>query len=408
MRKVLLLALVMSLLVVALGATKISYMTFSAVPNHEETLKEIAKAFEAQNPGIRVDLIFVPWSDYFLKLSTMFAGGTPPDAFEINYENFVEYAADGLLMPLDGLNESYRFKAAEVFSEKAYNAFSYQGKQYGFPESFSTVVLFYNKELFDEKGVEYPSPDWSWIDEFNAAVKLTDKEKGIWGVYQPIQFWEYYKVIAQNGGAIFNSENEVTVNNIAGVNALKWLIDKPKYGIMPSEEEAAGLSSEDLFVMGKLAMVHTGIWLFNKFREEAPFEWDIEVEPGMSTKATHYFANAVVASAGTPHKEAVWKWLKFLTTDEYSVKIRIEKGWELPAVKDPDLISEFLKSDVAPRNKKAIFDSLEWAIVPPVVKGWSALADVVNKEIDAAKFGMKSPEEALNDLAVLLKSKISE
>ncbi|WP_082853921.1 extracellular solute-binding protein [Kosmotoga sp. DU53] len=79
MRKVLLLALVMSLLVVALGAIKISYMTFSAVPNHEETLREIAKAFEAQNQGIRVNLIFVPWSDYFLKLSTMFAGGTPPD-----------------------------------------------------------------------------------------------------------------------------------------------------------------------------------------------------------------------------------------------------------------------------------------------------------------------------------------
>ena len=407
MKRAVFFAIITLLTVVVFGVTTINYMTFSAVPNHEDTLREIVKAFEAQNPGIRVNLVFVPWNDYFLKLSTMFAGGTPPDAFEINYENFVEYAADGLLMPLDELNKTNHFEATEVFTEKAYNAFSYQGKQYGFPESFSTVVLFYNKELFDEKGVEYPSANWSWIDEFNAALKLTDKENGIWGVYQPIQFWEYYKVIAQNGGAIL-SGNEVTVNNIAGINALKWLIDKPKYGIMPSEEEAGGLSSEDLFVMGKVAMVHTGIWMFSKFRDEAAFEWDIEVEPGMSTKATHYFANAVVASVNTPHKEAVWKWLKFLTTDESSVRIRIERGWELPAVNNYQLIDEFLKSSAAPKNKKAIFDSLKWAIVPPVVEGWSALADIVNKEIDAAKYGIKSPEKALNDLAEELSKRISK
>lgn len=407
MKKAVFLVIITLLTVFVFGVTTINYMTFSAVPNQEDTLREIVKAFEAENPEIRINLIFVPWNDYFLKLSTMFSGGTPPDAFEINYENFVEYAADGLLMPLDELNYTNHFEPNEVFTEKSFNAFSYQGKQYGFPESFSTVVLFYNKEIFDKKGVEYPSANWSWIDEFNAALKLTDKENGIWGVFQPIQFWEFYKVIAQNGGSILNGK-EVTVNNIAGVNALKWLIDKPKYGIMPTDVEAAGLSPEDLFVMGKLAMLHTGIWMFSKFRDEAEFEWDIEVEPGMSTKATHYFANAVVASVNTPHKEAVWKWLKFLTTNEKSVRIRIERGWELPAVKNKQLIDEFLRSSNLPRNKKAIFDSLEWAIVPPIVEGWSALADTVNREIDAAKYGIKSPEKALNDLAIELKKRITE
>jgi len=391
---------VLVLSLVVQGVTVINYMTFSAVPDHEDTLKEIVKAFESQNPGIHVNLIFTPWNDYFLKLSTMYAGGNPPDAFEINYENFLEYASDGLLAPLDSFMKEGEFEG--VFSKKAYKAFSFQGKQYGLPESFSTVVLFYNKELFDKYGVAYPSPNWSWIDEFAAAVKLTDKKAGIWGIYQPVQFWEFYKVLAQNGGAMFDTQGRVIVNNVAGINALKWLVDKTKYGIMPSEEELSGLSPEDLFVMGKIAMLHTGIWMFDKFRNEANFEWDIEVEPGMHTKATHYFANAIVISANSKHKEAAWKWVKFLTTDEYSIRKRIEEGWELPAVINNELIEEFLKVDTLPNNKRAIFDSLNWAITPPVIKGWSALADTVNREIDAVKFGIKTPEEALNDLAAEL------
>ncbi len=380
------------------AAVTIDYMTFSAVPSHEETLQEIVNAFEKENPDIRINVIPVAWEDYFLKLSTMYAGNTQPDTFEINYENFVEYAADGLLSPIDDINKKMNFSSEKIFYDKAYRGFSSDGKQYGFPASFSTVVLFYNKDLFDAAGVEYPKSDWSWIDEFEAAKLLTDEDQMIWGTYQPIQFWEYYKVLAQNSGSMIK-DGKATINSTAGVNALKWLVDKIKYNIMPSTEEEAGLNSEDLFVNGQLAMVHTGIWFFSQFREECDFDWDIQVEPGMASKGAHYFANAVVMSNRTNNRDAAWKWMKFLTTSELAAKLRFEKGWELPAISDEALLKPYLNDNSLPLNKKAIFESLEGAAVPPVIRGWGAFTDVVNKELDSVKLGLKSAQAALDVVA---------
>ena len=72
-------------------------MNFSANGGHEKDLDAIAAAFEKANPKIKVQIETVPYADYFTKLQTAVAGGTASDAFELNYENFVTYAANGSL-----------------------------------------------------------------------------------------------------------------------------------------------------------------------------------------------------------------------------------------------------------------------------------------------------------------------
>ncbi|HPO26312.1 MAG TPA: sugar ABC transporter substrate-binding protein [Petrotogaceae bacterium] len=407
MKKLLLAVLSVCLFVVAFGAVEITYMNYSALPSHEETLKLIVKEFEKKNPGIKIKLVNVPWDDYFLKLSTSFAGNDAPDTFEINYENFVEYASDGLLLPLDSLNKQFNFNANEIFAEKAYKAFSHNAVQYGFPEKFSTVVLFYNKKLFDEKKLAYPTNNWTWKEEMEAAKKLTDSKKGIWGVYQPVQFWEFYKVLTQAGGS-FITANKASLNSKAGIDAVNWLVDKQKLGVMPTDAQAGGLKSEDLFVAGKVAMVHTGIWMFKMFRDEASFDWDIVVEPGMESKGTHYFVDGVVASKNTKHKEEAWKWIKFLTTSEYNAKLRYEKGWELPAISNEKYLEPFLTENSKPANKKAIFESLSYSSLPPVIKGWSALSDIVNKELSDVALGNKTAQDALKAIDIEINKKLGK
>ena len=78
----------------------ISYFTFSAAPDHLEDLDAIIAAFEAENPNINVEVQTAAYADYFTSLQTQIAGGSAPDTFELNYENFVTYARSGALLDI--------------------------------------------------------------------------------------------------------------------------------------------------------------------------------------------------------------------------------------------------------------------------------------------------------------------
>lgn len=374
----------------------ITYFTFSAAPDHLEELNEMIQIFEQAHPNIKIKVETAPFGEYFAKLGTLIAGGMAPDIFELNYENFVSFAAKGVLLDLIPLAEADEEFNPDIFYPRAYHAFNFNGMQSGLPETFSTVVLFYNKDLFDKAGLDYPAEDWTWSDAVAAAEKLTDAEADVWGLYSPIQFWEFYKKAAQNTCSFFSKDKTyVTVNSPECVEALQTMIDfVTKYHVMPTDAEMGGLSSGDLFKAGKLAMEITGIWMFAAYKD-APFEWDIQVEPGMKEKATHFFANAVSVFAATTHRQEAWEWVKFFTTSPEMARIRVKSGWELPALNNPAYFEDYL-SLTPPDNRAAVFQSLEYAIVPPVIERQNEMQDIVNQLLDQVKLGQLTPQEALD------------
>lgn len=373
--------------------TTVTYFTFSAAPDHLTDLDQMVAAFEAANPDITVKVETAPFDQYFTKLQTLIAGGTAPDVFELNYENFVSYASKGVLMDLSSLASP---EVVARYYPLAYQAFSLDGKQYGLPESFSNVVLFYNKDLFDAAGVEYPQPSWTWQDELAAAEKLTNADAGVWGEFSPIQFWEFYKTVAQNGCSVLSADRtQVTINEPGCVEALTWMIDKiNKYGISPTDADMAGVSDGDMFKQGKLAMLRTGIWMFSSFAD-APFNWDIALEPGNTQKAHHFFSNGVAVSATTPNAEAAQKWAEFLTSSPEAAKVRVAASWELPALTDQALFDEWLAIE-PPASREVVFEALDSLVTPPVIEKQSQMQDAVNLLLEQAKAGSITPQEALD------------
>jgi len=204
----------------------VKYMTFSAAPDHIEDLDAMIAAFEELHPNIKVEYETVGWNDYFTKLQTMVASNTAPDTFELNYENFITYASKNALYNMDDLIAEDNNFDSSVFNKTALDSFEYNDSQYGLVESFSNVLLFYNKDLFDAADVAYPEASWTWSDELEAAQKLTDADAGVWGSFAPIQFWEFYKTIEQNGGKIFNDDKtQVLIDSKENIETLTWMID---------------------------------------------------------------------------------------------------------------------------------------------------------------------------------------
>lgn len=373
----------------------LDYFTFSAAPDHLEDLDRIVSGFEDENPGVTVEVQTASFEDYFTRLQTQVSGGEAPDTFELNYEHFVTYASAGSLLNLD--EAAGEAIDPSVYYDEAFSAFQHDGTQFGLPETFSTVVLFYNRDLFDAAGVDYPDSSWTWEDEMAAAEQLTDAEQGVWGDFQPVTFFEFYKVLEQSGGQFFNDDKTQTAfNSPEGQEAANWLLDKVGT-VMPTEADMGGQDDVSMFQSGNLAMWHNGIWQFAGL-EDADFEWDIVVEPGQAQNASAFFSNAVVASADTEHPEEAAAWLQYLASSETAVNTRLESDWELPAVSDQSLFEPWLEQ-TPPENRDAVFESLDSIALPPVIERQERLQDAVSGALEQAKLGQLSVEEALQQAA---------
>jgi multiple sugar transport system substrate-binding protein len=367
----------------------ITYTNFISNGGNEENLQAIVDAFEDENPDITVEVTTLPYGDYGTALQTDLAAGTVSDVFDIEYSNYRQFQADGVLAELPvSAPDSYRPSLLEAYQT--------DGAQFALPSSFSDVVLYYNTDLFDAAGLDYPTNDWTWDDEQAAAEALTDQAAGVWGDHQPVSFYEYYKALAQSGGEFLNADGTaVAFNSPEGIEAAEWLVGKSGT-VMPTIEQGQGTPDFDtnLFKEGKLGMLHSGIWVFGAFAD-VPFGWDIAVEPGNTTQASAVFSNAVGVSASSEHIDAAAKWAEFLTSSSTMVDVRLDSGWELPPISDEAKLATYLDKG-APANRQAVFDSLDAIALPPVVaEGQTEMQDIMTEELIEAQAGRKTVEEAL-------------
>lgn len=381
------------------GVTTIRYANFSAGEENADTLQAMVDLFEAENPDIKVELESMGYGDnYFTTLVTRIAGGDAPDAFELNMEQFLAYAIRGAVRPLDELFASTGL-SKDIYGEGLLDAVRFNNQVMAIPQSFSTVVLIYNKDLFDQAGVDYPTSDWTWDDSLEAARKISALGDDVWGTFNPIQFWEFYKVVQQNGGSLMSEDgSRFTINSPQNIETLQYMVDRVwKHGVMPNREQLANRPEGDLFVEGKLGMWLNGVWAFTDLRNRVAFPWGIEIEPGNTSKATHFFGNVAALSTTTKNPEATFRFVNFLASDPRAVQLRLDAQWELPTVADPAIMDQYI-SDTPPENKIAVVESLQYAVKPPALEQFSELTNIVNTLIEQVRDGLMSPKEAL-DLA---------
>ncbi|HEY5320403.1 MAG TPA: sugar ABC transporter substrate-binding protein [Galbitalea sp.] len=369
----------------------ITYTNFISAGANVGNLTTIVKAFEKANPGITVKVKTVPYASYGTALQTDLAAGSAADVFDIDgASNYESLQANGQLAELKGVD-------GKVYSQALLDTYATSGKQYGLPTSFSDVVLYYNKDLFDAAGVSYPTSSWTWKDETAAAQKITNKAEGVWGDHQPVTYNEYYKTLVQNGASFLTKNGKkAAFNTPAGLEAAKWLVDKSGT-TMPTIAEGQGTADFDtnLFATGKLGMLHTGIWVFGNFAK-GPANWDIAVEPGNTKSASAVFSNAIGVYAQSKHIAAAQKWAVYMSSSNEEVNVRLDTGWELPTIADSTKLATYLKKG-APANRQAVFDAAKKIAPAPLLgANSSAIQDAMTAELIEAQAGRETVQQALD------------
>ena len=385
----------------------IDFMNFSANEGGLLTLGLMKDLFEKENPNIKVNIETFGYDTYATQLQTRVGGGDAPDCFELGLDAFPSYVDQKAILPLDDMMAASSTDLS-VLTDKSLQAFSINGTKYGMPYSYSTVVLIYNKDLFDQAGVAYPTADWTWADADAAALKIKALGDDYYGLIQPISTYEFFKVVKQYNGGLLNDDNTAfTVNRPENVQALQRLVDNVQVtNICPSTEQRGSLDEWGVFKLGKTGMIVTGIWAFPSFTTDCAFNWDIAVEPGAATKATHYFANGLAISADSKNAEAAYKWIEFIGTSEQVAQLRVQLGWELPCATYQSAMDQYAKL-TPPANRQAVFDSLNYVVPVPQIAQFSQMADILGAELEAAASGAKTPQQALDDAQAALEAAIT-
>lgn len=337
-------------------------------------LKPILDNFEKENPDIKIDFMHIP-QNYFQKLHLLFASNTAPDVVFINNIYLPVYANAGLLEDLtntDLINEN--------FYKKALDAMTYKGKIYAIPRDISNLVIFYNKNIFDEKKIKYPDKNTTFNDFLIMSQKLTDKQKGIFGISfeeDPIFYLPY--LMSEGGGILSDDGNNIIINSKESQKAINFYSDlRNKYHVAPTNSETASLTMAQMFLQGKLAMHLSGRWLVPKYRETAQFDWDVAPFPkGTKGSIVPLDASGWAISSKSKHKKEAMQLVKYLSSKESLQKFS-KSGLIVPARIDSANSKAFLDGS-NPQNAEVFLDIIETSKPTPVNPNYYEILDDTNK-----------------------------
>lgn len=298
----------------------------------EQGMKNMAEKFMEENPGITVTVEVTPWDQYWTKLQAEAMSGTLPDVFWMHPEQVYQYARGNIILDMTDSIASSGNVDLSKFPENVVEDFEIDGSQYAIPKDYSTFALAYNKDLFDAAGLAYPDDTWTWDTLKEAAEKLTDKEKGIYGLAVDYNTNDAaYHYIWQNGGDIINEDETASGFDMPEtIEAIKYLVDYIDKGYSPTLEDYASTSADQYFESGRVAMKVAGSWMCTEYSSIEDLNYDIAPLPMGKQRADLCGGMGYSASANSAHPEETWKFIEFLAGEEANV-IQCESGAAISA-----------------------------------------------------------------------------
>lgn len=268
---------------------------------------------------------------------------------------------------------------------------------WGLPRDVSAFAIYYNQDLFDEAGLDYPETGWTWDDFAEAATEIDSLSDEITGFGMDAWWgpWGYWVNAA--GSGFFNEDfTACGLNNDATAEGLSFIT-----GLMNDGAAVAwGDPSEGPFLAGQLGMYMNGRWATPGMIANADFNWNAAPLPiGPSGEATNWlFWGAYVVNANTEHPEEAWELATRLTSAEVQGQIA-SLGANIPSRSTDAAIELFLNTlPDSGVNNQAFVDGTTAADVrteaPLFFGNWSAIdsaygtgvSNVFNGDLSAEEF----------------------
>ena len=329
MRKSALLAAVLGLAMPTCGHAQEIVLRFWDNQQTESGLsqyqQEAVESFEAENPDIKVEVTTVPYPEYQQRLLTAVQGGNAPDVSTIDQIWVAAFAAAGVIEPLDELAASAKI-SADTFFPGAWASGNYDGRLWGIPFNVDVWQFsFYNEDLLNAAAID-PASLATFEGLKAAGEKLTDEAAGKYGIGLFAHKGEDTVVVMDsfifsNGGQVLNEDGSCGLTSDASVEALAYLQSLAPYAPRGIANASSG-DMRELFLNGSLAVE---FWpaLEQPTLQKSALNWDFVVgtAPEGKTPIGTFGGWNLVMYSDSPHKEAAWKFIQFLTREDVNGKV---------------------------------------------------------------------------------------
>ena len=368
--------------------------------------RELIAAYERES-GNQAQLVEVPDRDAHLqKLTTAFAGGSPPDVFLVNYRNFAPFAARGALAPVGPrLRESKALERSDFYPEPL-EAFTFRGRLQCMPQNVSSLVVYYNRDLFRRAGLRDPEPDWCYEDFRAAARKLTaPAPEGSavrrYGVGLEPSIVRLAPFVWSAGGDIVDDPDDpgrFTIDTPRAREGLLAFLDlQGGDRLAPFEQEVEGKPLEERFLDGELGMFLSSRREVPSFRKIKGFDWDVAAFPRLREPASVLHSDAFCMAREGRTDEA-WRFVEF-AAGPAGQRILARSGRIVPSLKSVARSEDFLDPGRPPRSSQIFLDAIPTIRRLPVASTWPEIEDAADLALKRAYYTELTVDEALERVA---------
>ncbi|MBI5943101.1 MAG: sugar ABC transporter substrate-binding protein [Chloroflexi bacterium] len=382
---------------------KISFMVFGD-PAELAAYQNLVDSFSQAHPEIQVEIIQIPGqADYRKRLAADLTAGDPADVLLINYRRFAGFANIGALEPLGAyLEKSNLIKEADFYPE-AINAFKWHGELTCIPQNISSLVVYFNKDLFDSAGVPYPADGWTWDDFLSAAQALTkdvdrDGVTDQFGAGIEPSLIRLAPFIWQVNGVVVDDDanpTTLTLDLSEDLQAAEFFVSlQTIHRVVPNAEEESSEDSESRFINGRLAMFFNSRRGVPTYRESADFDWDVAALPQKDVPASILHADAYCLPSASKNKPAAWTFIEYANSVEGQTIIA-GTGRTVPSLISVANSPAFLDPNAKPANSRVFLDTIPFIRALPIHPNWAEVEETASEEIMRAFYGEASVNDAM-------------
>lgn len=303
------------------------------------TVHSLIREFESQNPGIEVQIEGTPGSqEYVSKMLLSFIAGSEPDIMTLDASSAAVFINNGVLKDLTPLMTSDSSFKKEDYFPNVLDIARRGDSYYAVPIDFTPMVMYYNKRLFDEAGVPYPRPGWSFDDFREKAKRLTQgKTYGFtfsnwmpgWLMWLWNQNGDVLDPTGKRAKGCFDSDESVRA-----VDFIKKVLLDDKSA--PNLSQAASMGV-DMFATGQAAMEVSGHWAMVGYGISKDLKLEdvgvVELPTNLGKSATVMYEAGYAIGKNCKKADLAWKFIKFMTSHDAELKL-CHSGIAVSARKD--------------------------------------------------------------------------
>ncbi len=341
----------------------------------------VIEAFEKENPDIKIKNEQLTWNNGLDKIIVAMANNRAPDICEMGSTWMGKFMSEGAL--LDVTNEFSQLKDKYIMWEPA----QMNGRLYGMPWLAGTRVIYYNKDLLINAGLNPEKPPVTWNEFLEYCKKIHNPQKGIFGFGMNvgeghILYKKFLPFAWGNGARVIDENGNFTFDSKEMKEALEYYLKLKDFSYCEKQDLL-----DDAFKQGKLGFTISGSWNFARYPIDAPnlnFGTYLMPKPDIDKGfSTSFMGGEILVLFKTcKNKDLATKFIKYLTKSENALLITKEAWTSFPA--NIEAYSDKIFED--PRLQ-VFCEQMKTGIHPPVHKLWIELENIINKAVEKAMYG---------------------